>query len=100
MRLDHLLSKELFSRLRSGRGLVHRRLSGAGSLMGGTLTIRHGWSLSVSTALRRVERRSGLAVPGTLLGPEGTAARSVFGTPAPVNFMPLWCGGDGWLVVA
>jgi hypothetical protein len=47
-----------------------------GSLMGGTLTIRHGWFVViVSTALFGVRgtRRQGRVVPGTLLGPEGTA---------------------------
>jgi hypothetical protein len=70
--------------------------------MGGTLTIRHDRSVVWQVLRLRVRgtRVAGGSLSGTLLGPEGTAARSVFGTPAPVNFMPLWCGGDGWLVVA
>ena len=75
MRLDHLLSKELFSRHRRAEGRHHRRMSGD--------WFAHGWNVDYSaltvcqipsTALRRVEPgRVDQWVPGTLLGPEGTA---------------------------
>jgi hypothetical protein len=53
-------------------------MSGAGSLMGGTLTIRHDRAVMASTALRRVEEHGGWVMPGTLLGPEGAAVWLVF----------------------
>jgi hypothetical protein len=53
-------------------------MSGAGSLMGGTLTIRYDLAVMASTALRRVEHHDGSMVPGTLLGPEGAAVWLVF----------------------
>jgi hypothetical protein len=58
---------------------LRQHLSDGGQLMGGTLTIRHRTVLRVSgTALRRVERGPvGWVVSGALLGPEGTAGRSV-----------------------
>ena len=70
-------------------------MSDGGSLMGGTLTIRHDRPPTVSTALRRVEERGGLVMPGTLLGPEGAAVWLVFRTPTPVNSVVT----RGWWVV-
>ncbi|WP_405978310.1 hypothetical protein [Streptomyces sp. NBC_00158] len=37
-------------------------------------------------------------VPGALLGPEGTAVRSVF-SAGPSELVPFEVQGDGWLVV-
>jgi hypothetical protein len=68
--------------------------------MGGTLTIRHGRSALVSTALRRVEHRGWLIVSGTLLGPEGAAVWLGLRYAGPSELHASGCGGDGWLVVA
>jgi hypothetical protein len=63
-----------------------QRLSDGGQLMGGTLTIRHRLVLPdlQYCAFGCVERdRVGWVVSGTLLGPEGTAARSCFSERRP-----------------
>jgi hypothetical protein len=63
--------------------------------MGGTLTIRHGWSsVIVSTALRCVERVvvDG-SLSGTLLGPEGAAARSASLNAGPSELQTRWVWG-------
>ena len=73
--------------------------------MGGTLTIRHRWPGWTSTA-SAWKVRFGLVVSGTLLGPEGTAARSVFGAgpselrTVGVGVMGGWSLLENWTVDA
>ncbi len=76
-----------------------QRMPDGGQLMGGTLTIRHGLFLIVASTVPLGVRGTcgrGWVVAGTLLGPEGTAARSCFSVPAPVNSTRV---GWGWWVV-
>ena len=99
MRLDHLLSKEHFYRFGGQRART-------------PATVRcwfaHGWNVDYSALggspassvlhLVCVERvLVGGRVSGTLLGPEGTAARSVSSGADPSELRPCWVGVvGGW----